>query len=376
MKILILGGNGMLGGDTVFRLAQDGHQITTINRGNQHWDNSARLKDCVFRQVRCDRNKLIRDRRPKKWPDEVMRNETFDYLIDFSSFKREDVASAVKAFGTKIQTYIFISSDSVYEVCRSDEPGFRQGVTKSVESDARRPESKSEQKILRRFDRYGHRKLAAEEEITEAASTKFNFLHLRLADVIGERDGTDRWLRYMLWIYACDVHGKAIDLPSGTEAGQQLSFVFSDDVAKVIAHVVKNAQDMPAALNQAYNLAFTSSATLNTTLEMMAKAMAVRTLRFNTPANPEMYFPSVTRGPVDVSKAKQRLQWQPQPLQTTIKRICTFYVKALLEANKNTFDAIEEIIADQFKDNTNMTKESFLRSIHIKLTQSLAHLVA
>ena len=53
-------------------------------------------------------------------------------------------------------TYIYISSDSVYEVSRpSTSKSFRKGVTRSVEADAGRPASDELRRKLRRHDRYG-----------------------------------------------------------------------------------------------------------------------------------------------------------------------------------------------------------------------------
>ena len=36
-SVLVLGGNGMMGGDTVWELAQAGHTITTVNRVFLTW---------------------------------------------------------------------------------------------------------------------------------------------------------------------------------------------------------------------------------------------------------------------------------------------------------------------------------------------------
>lgn len=57
-----------------------------------------------------------------------------------------------------------------------------------------------------------------------------NFVALRLADVLGPLDNTDRWINYMLWLLASDlVPGLAVHLPRSAQH-RRLSLVFRWDI--------------------------------------------------------------------------------------------------------------------------------------------------
>ena len=63
----------------------------------------------------------------------------------------------------------------------------------SREEDAVRPRDPGEVERLRRADPYGHYKLAGEEAL---ARSGLAWVALRLADVVGPRDTTNRWWTY------------------------------------------------------------------------------------------------------------------------------------------------------------------------------------
>jgi hypothetical protein len=58
----------------------------------------------------------------------------------------------------KVKRYIFISSDSIYEVCEDKIPN-ENGVVILNEVDAKRPDAKYRRKFLKELDSYGHHKL-------------------------------------------------------------------------------------------------------------------------------------------------------------------------------------------------------------------------
>lgn len=374
-SVLVLGGNGMMGGDTVWELAQAGHTITTVNRGREHWDSATRLEGCVHRRVICDRDKLVCKRAPKAWPGELAEDERFDFVVDFSSYSRKDIRSALQHFGGSVGTYIYISSDSVYEVSRPPtNTSFRKGVTRSVEADAGRPQSDELRRKLRRKDRYGHGKLAGEEEITAAAAKAgFDFTFLRLADVFGARDLTDRWAGYVVWIFGCCDHGVAIELPGGP-VEQELSFVHCKDVAAMVARIVGGG--IPSEqLNTAYNLAFPVTVTLKALLELMAATLRVGPLKFDvipttSDTKADAFFPSVERGPVDVSRAVQSLGWDPDPLAVAMLPVCQFYVTMLLDKHPDAMDPVEEFLKDHFP--AGGTPDAYLDRLRPRLAASLA----
>lgn len=72
-------------------------------------------------------------------------------VVDFSAFNVADMVNIKDIFNHCLR-YIFISSDSVYEVCRDDAIN---GVPCVTENSSIRPELYSERKQLREDDEYG-----------------------------------------------------------------------------------------------------------------------------------------------------------------------------------------------------------------------------
>ena len=64
----------------------------------------------------------------------------------------------------------------------------------SIETDALRPKDEKEVNLLKKKDPYGHYKLSGEEALIHYQKHKggFPWVTLRLADVIGPRDTTNR----------------------------------------------------------------------------------------------------------------------------------------------------------------------------------------
>ena len=54
LRVLLLGGNGMLGGETAKLLVEAGHQVHILNRGNWYHDSETRIKPFV-KHIKCDR---------------------------------------------------------------------------------------------------------------------------------------------------------------------------------------------------------------------------------------------------------------------------------------------------------------------------------
>ncbi len=95
-----------------------------------------------------------------------------------------------------VGVYVYISTDSVYEVSEA-----KPTPRRSVESDAVRPTDLKVQARLKSADRYGDAKLAGEEALrNHRESGGFPWVALRFCDVIGPRDTTYRWFLYQYWL--------------------------------------------------------------------------------------------------------------------------------------------------------------------------------
>jgi len=101
--------------------------------------------------------------------------------------------------------YIYLSSDSVYEVCEKTHSG------PTRESDSVRPISLREQERLNGLDAYADGKFAAEEafdrlwevsKVEGGHSTKY--VYVRVPDVVGPRDTALLWWYYQIIIKVRD----------------------------------------------------------------------------------------------------------------------------------------------------------------------------
>ena len=194
-----------------------GVQVVLVSRGKWHWDSAARIKPRV-RAVTCDRqyepacaaetnNTAECDinalRQCPELKEILESTPHWDLVLDFSGYEPKWVADACAVLAGRAQLYIYISTDSVYEVnllyksvcthttvqVSAPKPVRRP----SREEDAVRPRDPGEVERLRRADPYGHYKLAGEEAV---ARSGLAWVALRLADVVGPRDTTNRWWTY------------------------------------------------------------------------------------------------------------------------------------------------------------------------------------
>ena len=87
VRILVLGGNGMMGSDFVYRVRntlEKKHagthrfEITTLNRGNHYWDSEDRVDNILDKKIICGRKEL------KHCGQEVFGSsgKVFDFVVD------------------------------------------------------------------------------------------------------------------------------------------------------------------------------------------------------------------------------------------------------------------------------------------------------
>ena len=296
---LVLGGNGFIGSHIVRSLIADGHAVTAVNRGTREWIGDPAMDasilpptydfaggdgitafrgDASYPRSNKEVAHIICDRKKRKAFADAVDVATgttlgvdgsWDVVVDLSGFTPRDLRAALTGLKGRTRRYVFVSSDSVYEVCEPPRStSVRGGGTK--EGDARRPEDAARAEALARTDMYGHHKLRCEEILrglrgagpsttggveapdlsssssSDAATwsddddddgddtsggsdddvdsssdededeaddddlTPVPFLALRLPDVIGPRDGTHRLWRYQMWVQCVDVLGPVL----------------------------------------------------------------------------------------------------------------------------------------------------------------------
>ena len=102
MKILLIGGTGTISSAITRQLAESGHELWLLNRGNRKNEVPAGVK-----QVICD----IDDEA------EVIRqtgNEQFDAVCEFIGFLPSQVERDIRLFSGRTRQYVYISSASAY----------------------------------------------------------------------------------------------------------------------------------------------------------------------------------------------------------------------------------------------------------------------
>ena len=334
-KILVFGGNGFIGSETVRRLIDRGDEITIVNRGNWYFDSEARIKPFVSAHFKCNRDQLLEIE-----CEELLTSGSYDAVIDFSSYNARQIKQVVDILKERVGLYIYISTDSIYEVCDKTHSG---PVT---EEDAVRPKSPKKRLQLKREEKYAHDKLACEEVLQEQRKEGgFPYVALRLPDVIGPRDNSFRFWTYQLWIRLHkDIH-HPVHMPSGV-ADDKFSLIHVEDAAKAIEKVLDAG---PAVHNQAINLAFNEHFTLKKLLRDIANQLEVDELEFLSEDDATWYsYPTVTKGPLDIRKAKILLDWEPMTWEKALSSLCAFFEGAM--SDKKLLKEREMLLADFFEN--------------------------
>jgi len=306
------------------------------------------LAQCSVRTVFCDRKiSLINCEDLVKVVSDI---PFFEAVVDFSAYDTFAVEECLKLLGRKCTFYIFISTDSIYEVCMRKGHGGR-----SLETDAIRPVSRQEQKILNRLDRYGHRKLKCEEllHLQSLQSDSVPYVVFRLADVIGARDCTNRVWQYILWIMLCLHHNVPIYVPENSR-NQHISLCYVVDVASFVANLCSTQSDDFSRTdnkNACFNLASGEPLTTEQMLETIRGELNLTgqlIVHYVDRDDFEPILPSVTRGPVNVTKAMQVLNWNPLPAKEALKATVSFYCSIMTssELSSEKEECLSELLCD------------------------------
>lgn len=191
----------------------------------------------------------------------------WDFVIDFCCYLRKEVKSVIRGLTGLLKLYVLISTDSVYDVC---DEGVRTGLIK--ESDDIRPPTEAEIKKLAKDEDYGHDKLKCEEYLRSHITSfdqEFNYICLRLPDVIGPYDSTSRFWAYCLWVQNHQMWPVHTQSKSDTD---KLSFVFSEDVSGFIHSLLPKIQDesfLRKIFGHSFNLSFKETPTLNELIRLI-----------------------------------------------------------------------------------------------------------
>lgn len=354
-NILVFGGNGFIGSETIERILSGNHEVTIINRGNWRWDTALTVKPFV-RHIICDRTVMLKhcsDLQSRKSEN----GRFYDFIIDFSSFDAQQLADAVTTFHGLFGKYIYISTDSVYEVCaEKNHTGF------SKETDSVRPFDLEKREEYKHRDEYGNDKLEGEEVLI---NSEVPYLIFRLPDVIGPRDNTFRWWFYQLWIKVSESLPSQITIPKRLFY-KPLSFVYVKDVVDIIT---KSLYLPDSEYNETYNLGFREVRTLYQVLSHIRGRLDKDHINIMLDERPNYsyFYPSVTLGPVNIQKAINKLGWQPTSFYDAADETIQFYEKAI---NDGKFDREANKVIDMLRVHFHTNIEDIYRALKDEYGQS------
>jgi nucleoside-diphosphate-sugar epimerase len=103
MKVLVLGGTGVISRAVTRQLLADGHDVSIFNRGQREAP--------VSRDVR----RIIGDRNDREAFQAQFKNEQFDVVIDMICFTPDDARVSVETFMGRVQQLIVCSSSLAYQ---------------------------------------------------------------------------------------------------------------------------------------------------------------------------------------------------------------------------------------------------------------------
>jgi len=340
-QILSFGGNGNIGSAVLARLLDTMEaDVTVSSRGSWHWDAEKRIAPRVQlvkcnrkyepacaaetnKTEECDINAL------RQCPDlmqVIESTDKFDMVLDFSGYEPKWIHDAATVLKGKVGVYIYISTDSVYEVS-VDKPTRRA----SKETDAVRPSDEKEVKLLKRKDPYGHYKLACEEALAHYRVKEGGapWVSLRLADVIGPRDTTNRWWTYQMWVTFYPEIDRPVFMPAHI-ADKVESLTYVDDVAQAVLKVIEKGEDV---WDEAYNIALEEEFTLANILLRMRDGLGMKEVLGDSQDSEKSFYlyPTVFSGNMDITKAKKMLDFEPTPADEAFEETLLFYKKAFAD---------------------------------------------
>ena len=358
-RILSFGGNGMIGSEVLHQLLQSSTttnddddadeeeeqcDIVLVSRGSWPFDSEERITPHV-QSIVCDRKSGISN--CPELVEEIQSTEEYYAVLDFSAYRPKWVQDAVDLLQNKARVYVYVSTDSVYEVTESPRHT-AESKRKSVETDAVRPSDDAMREELNEDDRYGDRKFAGEEVLH--AQSPLPHVSLRFADVVGPRDNTGRFVTYFAWVKFEKLESAPnIALPKGIPEATSITYV-GDAAQSILLAMDESNRD---AWNASYNIACEEVFNVTSQIMSMGHLMGNHHICPTKIRDLDLHvYPSVTKGPIDVTKAKDTLAFRPTPQEVALSRTIRWYDKLYKKDGNFRKEVVTELIGilDEIND--------------------------
>eukprot|EP00930_Biecheleria_cincta_P098102 TRINITY_DN89792_c0_g1_i1.p1 TRINITY_DN89792_c0_g1~~TRINITY_DN89792_c0_g1_i1.p1 ORF type:complete len:427 (-),score=95.69 TRINITY_DN89792_c0_g1_i1:57-1337(-) len=350
--VLVLGGSKFMGKALVDDLLDQKAKICVVNRGRKHWGSSYPSAGKTARVLADREEPELFARRLREATRRLGR--AWDMVVDFSAFDGNDMRASLDGLGANFKLYVYISSDSIYEVSawaaakwkpNESHTGEEIVVTEDL---AVRPTDPSEQRALNKKDDYGHGKLVGEEVLRERLPPGCRCLFVRLPDVIGPFDATFRLWAYWHWLRAGELGTPPPQVQAykpkkrqreagGSEQSKRqrqlppedpvLAVVFSQDVARFCASLLNRPWPREEPCD-AVNVGCLEQVQLCELLCRLARTSGCQRARprLQPVKDPKTFLPSVDRPwPLCFARAKEVYGFEPTPLDTVLERCEAFF---------------------------------------------------
>ena len=256
LRVLLLGGSGLLSGAAREAFLAAGCAVTVVSRGNLPLPPHPRLRA------------LRADRHDSPSLGAALRGQSFDFTADFLAYDAPDVERLFAVPGFAPGRLVLISTGQVYLVGERQRPPFPEAAAEAPAIPEPAPGTRDWHNWV-----YGMGKRAAEGALARAGAARgVPTLALRLPVVQGEHDGQNS-RRLWAWLQRLRDGGPVL-LPDG--GVQPVRFVYAGDVG---AALLRLAGPAPWPALPALNLAQPVECSLRQFLEQAA-ACAGLTPRF------------------------------------------------------------------------------------------------
>jgi nucleoside-diphosphate-sugar epimerase len=245
-NVLILGGTRNLGHVAALALLERNHNVTILNRGQ------------TADELPADVERLRADRNDSPAMQVAIGSRDFDLILDNTTYTEADAKQAVELFTGRTRRYVFVSSGQVYLVRENLDRPFRESDYDGAVMAEPPRESADHPSWL-----YGVDKRDA-EKVFDASTLPVTTL--RLPMVASERDHYGRIQGYVARL----LDGKPILIPD--ENGLPIRHVYVRDVADLVANLI----DSGAGINEAFNISWGESMSLEEFLEALALAAGAK----------------------------------------------------------------------------------------------------
>lgn len=253
MRILLLGGSGLLSGAAVDAFLRDGHDVSVVTRGSRPLAERRGLTS------------LIADRRDTASLADALQGERFDFTADFLAYDAADVERLFAVAGFDPGRLAMISSGQVYLVTATPRPPFAEEHAEAALMAEPATGTRDHAEWA-----YGMGKRAAEAALrSHAGERRLDAIALRLPVIQGESDGVAS-RRLWAWLERMRDGGPVL-LPVGGE--QRVRFLYAGDAARALV-TLAGASRWPR--EPALNLAQPDELPLREFLDQVASLAGVR----------------------------------------------------------------------------------------------------